>query len=61
MLINTRSIIPKLDELKLWVESSKLDVLFITETWLKKSIGDSLISMAGYNIDHPKVGELLFL
>ncbi len=41
---------PKLDQLKLWVESAKPDVVVITETWLKKSIDDSSISMVGYNI-----------
>ena len=36
--VNARSILPKLDQLKVWVESSRPDVLVITETWLRNSI-----------------------
>lgn len=45
--INTRTLISKLDQLKLWVESTKPDVLVITETWLKKTIENSSISITG--------------
>ena len=31
--VNTRSLLPKMDELKVWVHSSNPDVLVITETW----------------------------
>lgn len=48
--VNTRSLISKLDQLKLWVESTIPDVLVITETWLKKTIDDSSIIISGYNI-----------
>lgn len=48
--INARSLLPKMDQLKLWVNSSNPDVLVITETWLKMSIPYPDLFLPGYNL-----------
>ena len=48
--VNTRSILPKMDQLKVWVESSNPDVLVITETWLRRSIPYPEVNLSGYKL-----------
>uniref|UniRef100_A0A3B3BNA3 Reverse transcriptase domain-containing protein n=1 Tax=Oryzias melastigma TaxID=30732 RepID=A0A3B3BNA3_ORYME len=57
--INVRSLLPKLDLIKIWVKSTDTDILVLSETWLNKSVPDKEISLTGYNIfrcDRPKKG-----
>ena len=56
----TRSLLPKLKQLKVCVHSSNPDVLVITETWLRKSVLNTDVNLSGYNLfqqDRSKVGE----
>lgn len=48
--INSRSLLPKLDQSKVWVHTANPDVLVISETWLKKSISNSEVNLSGYNL-----------
>ena len=48
--INTRSLLPKMDQLKVWVHSSNPDALVITETWLRKSVLNTDVNLFGYNL-----------
>ncbi|CAB1352462.1 unnamed protein product, partial [Coregonus sp. 'balchen'] len=48
--VNTRSVLPKIDQLKVWVHSSNPDVLVITETWLRKSVLNTDVNLSGYNL-----------
>ena len=48
--INAQSLITKLNEIKLLLESEDLDILCRSETWLQPNIADDLISIAGYNM-----------
>ena len=48
--VNARSLLPKIDQIKVLVHSSNPEVLVITESWLKKNIPDSDIGIAGYNV-----------
>ena len=48
--INARSLVPKMDELKVWVHSSNPEVLVITETWLRNSISYPEVHLPGYNL-----------
>ena len=48
--LNARSIIPKMDEIKLLVKNSRPAVLGITETWLDDSVSDSEIAIDDYVI-----------
>lgn len=50
MLSNTMSLAPKLVKVHEFFQRNTVDVGFITETWLKDRINDSLVNIAGYNI-----------
>ncbi len=50
MYFNARSLMPKLDELCVLVESSEPDIVCIVETWLGDDIEDDEIAIPGYNI-----------
>lgn len=55
--LNVRSLIAKMDMLRIWVHSTDADVIVLSETWLNKSITDNDISINGYNVyrtDRPK-------
>ena len=41
---------PKIDELRVSITNSNVDVVCITETWLKEHIEDHVVSVAGYHI-----------
>ena len=47
LYFNARSILPKLDELKIITENSNPDVVCITETWLSQEISDGEMSIPG--------------
>lgn len=44
------SIAPKIDENAFFLGSKMIDIAFFTETWLKNSIPDEAINIAGYNL-----------
>ena len=48
--INARSLLSCLDEVKLLVESSNLDVLCISESWLLPSMPSSYVGIEGFTI-----------
>lgn len=48
--VNICSLLPKLDMLKSWVHTANPDVLAISESWLRKSVTNSDISLPGYNV-----------
>lgn len=48
--VNARSLVPKLDIFKTWFFIAKPDVVVVSETWLKPSIPDNVINMAGYDV-----------
>ena len=47
---NARSILPKLDELRLICASEKPDIVCIVETWVDDAIEDNELCVDGYNI-----------
>lgn len=56
--INVRSLLSKLDMIKIWINSTNGDVV-LSETWLKKSVHDKDIYINGYNVyrtDHQRKG-----
>ena len=58
--LHVRSLLPKLDLVKIWASSTDTDVLVLSETWLKKSITDKDIAIKGYNVfrcDRPRKGD----
>ncbi|XP_023185555.1 uncharacterized protein LOC111607635 [Xiphophorus maculatus] len=48
--INSCSLLPKIDLVKIWIETTNTDILVLTETWLNKSITNKDISLEGYNV-----------
>lgn len=50
MLANVMSLVPKLDEVQEFILRNKICLAFITETWLKESISESVVSIPGFTI-----------
>lgn len=49
-LMNTRSLLPKVDELAAYLSVNTVNLVAVTETWLNEDIDDNLVSISGYNI-----------
>ena len=50
LLANTISLVPRFLEVEEFLSRKSVDIGFITETWLKDEIGDSVVEIQGYNI-----------
>lgn len=50
MHFNVRSLLPKMDMLRLRVDETDMDIMVSSETWLKSTITDNMIAIDGYNI-----------
>ena len=48
--LNIRSLLPKLDELRILARNTRAACICITETWLNNTVFDSEIQIAGYDI-----------
>ena len=48
--INARSFLPKLEEIKLFVVTSKTAVIAVSETWLHSSVQDAEIELTSYSV-----------
>jgi len=48
--MNCRSLLPKIDELKLLCSNYNPNFIFCNETWLHSNIPDSLIEIGNYNL-----------
>ena len=53
--VNTRSVLPKMDQLKVLVHSFNPDVLVITETWLRKSVLNTDVNLSVRSVLPEKV------
>ena len=47
MLANVMSLLPKVDKVTEFIVRKKINLSFITETWLKESVPDSVINIPG--------------
>ena len=56
MYTNCESVLGKLDELKLRVDSLKPDLILLSETWLKNNTPEGLYSIQGYTV-HSYINE----
>lgn len=57
--LNVRSLIAKIDIIRIWAHSTEADVIVLSETWLSKSVLNEDISIDGYNVyrtDRPRRG-----
>ena len=50
MVSNTMSLAPKIVEVEEFVARNKVSLAFITETWLKSTVMDSVVDIPGYSI-----------
>ena len=50
MLTNVRPLAPKMDEVSHFMLHNHIDIAFITETWLRESIPDSVVYIPGYTV-----------
>lgn len=50
MIANTMSLVPKVLEVEEFLLRNNVDIGFITETWLKDKISDSVVKIQGYKI-----------
>lgn len=50
LLSNVMSLVPKIDEIRAFIINETIDFIFVTETWLKESIGDNQIQLPGYKV-----------
>ena len=48
--MNVRSLLPKMDMVNIWANSTNADIMVVLETWLSRSIPDSHVNLDGYNI-----------
>ena len=51
LYLNARSLLPKIDELRVICGTIKPDVVCIVETWLDGDVTDSEITITDYNIN----------
>lgn len=54
--MNVRSLLPKIDMVRIWAKSTNADIMVLSETWLRSSTPDSDVYMDGYNIFHTDRG-----
>lgn len=48
--LNVRSLVPKMDMIRIWANTTNADIIIISETWLKKSVSDEFISIEGFKV-----------
>ena len=49
-LANVMSLVPKLDKVQEFIHRNQICLAFITETWLKESISESVVNIHGFTI-----------
>ena len=50
MHLNIRSLLPKLDYIKIWMLQMNLEILVLTETWISEDILDSDVNIDNSNV-----------
>ena len=59
LLLNARSLLPKIDELSALLATIDVDLVAVTETWLKEDVPKDLVSIDGFSVqrrDRPHRG-----
>ena len=51
VLTNVMSLIPKIDEIRVFTETHSIDLFFISERWLKSNVGEDQLILPGYNLE----------
>ena len=50
VVFNARSILPKMNYLKMYASNNNLDLIMITETWGRKAVNDAELALQGYRL-----------
>lgn len=50
MLANVMSLAPKMDEVSEFITRNHINLAFVTETWLKDSVLDTVVDIPGFAI-----------
>ena len=50
MVANVMSLVPKIDEVQEFVLRNNINIAFISETWLKESVSNTVVDIPGYEI-----------
>ena len=50
MVTNAMSLAPKIDEVREFVHRKEVDLVFITETWLKEHVDDGVVDIPGFTV-----------
>ena len=48
--LNARSVLPKIDQLRLTLEDSRIDIITMSETWLHPQIDPAMVRIEGYSL-----------
>lgn len=49
--VNIRSLLPKIEILRHELVSEPVDILCVSETWLRPAIPDSMLGISGYSLE----------
>ena len=59
LLSNVMSIVPKIDEIFYFLNLQNIDIDLFTETWLKNTIPNEVINIAGYHLyRHDRINRM---
>ena len=50
MVTNIRSLVPKIEEIQEFINRNQISIVFVTETWLRSTIMDSVVDITGYSL-----------
>ncbi len=50
MVTNVRSLVPKIEEVQEFLNRNQISIAFVTETWLRPTITDSVVNIVGYSL-----------
>ena len=50
MCLNVKSVLQKVDMIKIWAYTTDMDVNLLSKTWLKKVVANEKIAIDGYNV-----------
>ncbi len=49
--MNVRSLLPKMNLVRIWAKNTSADIIVISETWLNKTVLDKAIGIDGHTVN----------
>lgn len=50
MVVDVMSLVPKITEVQEFIDRNKVSLAFVTETWLKSAVVDTVVDVPGFSI-----------